>query len=126
VTLKEKNSFFLFFSRYVSQLDLFHEELLYPILVDKIQWKTTREDVALTAFPDRMMYLQNKKRELSLFANALADCHILRSSCTEAHTRLHRALGQTTPVDYQQRDRLKQKLIAGYQQLVDWLATGYP
>jgi hypothetical protein len=30
-------------SRYVSQLDLFHEELLYPILVDKLKLKTSRK-----------------------------------------------------------------------------------
>lgn len=110
-------------SRYVSQLDLFHEELLYPILVDKLKWKTTREDIAIVSLPDRMKYIQREKEELRIFASNLLKCHQLRSSSTEAHTRLNKILDRTNPVKWQERDTLKKQLCGAYQELVDWLIT---
>ncbi|MDZ7964933.1 MAG: hypothetical protein RM368_08135 [Nostoc sp. DedSLP03] len=110
-------------SRYVSQLDLFHEELLYPIIVDKLKLKPSREDVLKMALPDRMEYIhtQLQEKKLSIFATALLKCHKLRSSSTEAHTRLHKILDPTNPVGWHERDALKKYLCGAYQELVDWL-----
>ncbi|WP_292736327.1 RNA-directed DNA polymerase [Nostoc sp. JL31] len=110
-------------SRYVSQLDLFHEELLYPIIVDKLKLKPSREDVLKMALPDRMEYIhtQLQEKKLSIFATALLKCHKLRSLSTEAHTRLHKILDPTNPVGWHERDALKKYLCGAYQELVDWL-----
>jgi hypothetical protein len=121
-----ENSYLVNPSRYVSQLDLFHEEVLYPILVDKLHWKGTRGELAQVAFPDRARYFLANKVELASFGSAVLECHRLRSSCSEAHTRLHRQLITTSPITWRQRDGLKKRLGAGYQELVDWLAAGCP
>jgi hypothetical protein len=121
-----ENSYLVNPSRYVSQLDLFHEEVLYPILVDKLHWKSTRDELAQVTFPDRAKYFLANKVELASFGSAVLECHRLRSSCPEAHTRLHRQLITTSPITWRQRDGLKKRLGAGYQELVDWLAAGCP
>ncbi|MBE9207791.1 hypothetical protein IQ244_14940 [Nostoc sp. LEGE 06077] len=108
-------------SRYVSQLDLFHEELLYPILVDKLKWKPNREDIAKVSLPDRMKHIQSKEQQLQIFASNLLKCHQLRSSSTEAHTRLDKILDPTNPIKWNERDTLKKQLCGAYQELVDWL-----
>jgi hypothetical protein len=113
-------------SRYVSQLDLFHEELLFPILVDKINWKSSKAELVKVSLPDRMLQLTKNKNNLTVFVGALLDCHHLRSSCTEAHTRLHGVIDITNPVGWRQRNALKKKLSAGYQELTDWLIAGCP
>ncbi len=119
-----QNSYLVNPSRYVSQLDLFHEELLFPILVDRLRWKSDRAELAKVAFPDRMESLRKTKNELAVFADTLLECHRLRSSCTEAHTRLEKVMDRTSPVNSRQRDSLKKSLCAGYQQLADWLSAG--
>lgn len=119
-------SFFTNPSRYVSQLDLFHEELLFPILVDKVKWKNSKAELVKVALPDRMTQLTKNKNNLTVFVGALLDCHHLRSSCTEAHTRLHGVMDVTNPVSWRQRNALKKKLYAGYQELTDWLIAGCP
>lgn len=110
-------------SRYVSQLNLFHEELLFPILVDRLNWKSSRGEVVKVALPDRMKYLQKNRNQLSTFANELLACHDLRSSSTEAHTRLHQVLETTSPISWRQRDGIKRKLCGAYQDFADWLST---
>jgi len=121
-----ENSYLVNPSRYVSQLDLFHEELLYPILVDKLYWKSTRDELAQVAFPDRVRYFLAHKVGLASFGSAVFKCHHLRSSCPEAHTRLHRQLIATSPITWRQRNGLKKRLGAGYQELADWLLAGCP
>ena len=116
-----QNSFLVNPSRYVSQLDLFHEELLFPILVDKLRWKLTREELVKVELGNRIEYLSKNVRALGSFGDALRQCHDLRCSCTEAHTRLHRQLTATSPVTWRKRDGLRKHLRAGYQELVDWL-----
>lgn len=108
-------------SRYVSQLDLFHEEILFPLLVDKLKWKASREDLAKVALSDRMTYLMNNHENISLFASAILECHRLRSSCTEAHTRLDKVTDITSPVTWRQRNQLKKNLCGAYQELSTWL-----
>ncbi len=110
-------------SRYVSQLDLFHEELLYPILVDKLKLKNSKEEVAKMSLPSRMGHIQSQEQQLGIFASALLKCHDLRSTSTEAHTRLHKILDATNPVNPHQRDVIKKQLYGAYQQLVDWLTN---
>ncbi|MEO7840386.1 MAG: RNA-directed DNA polymerase [Anaerolineales bacterium] len=94
-------------SRYVSQLDLFHEEILFPLLVDKLKWKASRQDLAMVSLPDRMTYLRNNHVNISVFASTLLECHRLRSRCTEAHTRLDKVTDITSPVTWRQRNELK-------------------
>lgn len=110
-------------SRYVSQLDLFHEELLYPLLVDKLKLKTSREEVAKVSLPDRMKHIQSQEQRLRIFSSGLLKCHDLRSASTEAHTRLDKILDRTNPVDWHQRNALKNQLCGAYQELVDWLSA---
>jgi hypothetical protein len=121
-----ENSYFANPSRYVSQLDLFHEELLYPILVDKMRWKGTDHELARVDLGDRIEYLAKNKKELAAFGSALVECHRLRCSCPESHTRLHKELTATAPVDWRQRDGLKKRLVAAYQELTEWFVTGCP
>jgi retron-type reverse transcriptase len=108
-------------SRYVSQLDLFHEELLYPIIVDRLKLKNSRDEAVKMALPSRMEHIRSKEQQLGIFASALLKCHDLRSTSTEAHTRLDKVLDPTNPVNWRQRDALKKQLYGAYQQLVDWL-----
>lgn len=108
-------------SRYVSQLDLFHEEILFPILVDKLKWKANKEELVKISLPDRMNYLRNNHSELTVFASAISECHRLRSSCTEAHTRLDKVTDITSPVTWRQRNDLKKNLSGAYQELSTWL-----
>jgi retron-type reverse transcriptase len=110
-------------SRFVSQLDLFHEEMLFFILVDKLKWKS-KDELVKVALPDRISHLIKNKTELATFGAALQSCHQLRSSCTEAHTRLHKVLDVTNPINWRQRNELKKKLCAGYQELVVWIENG--
>jgi hypothetical protein len=113
-------------SRYVTQLDLFHEELLYPILIDKLNVKPTRHELAHhVELGNRIDMLQKQKKELANFVGALLDCHRLRAN-PETHSRLHRELTETRDVTWQARNALKKKLCAGYQELVDWLILGCP
>jgi hypothetical protein len=113
-------------SRFVSQIDLFHEELLFFILVDKLQWKNSDQDLVLAPFPNRIKYLVNSKSELRNLSVAMQTCHKLRSSCTEAHTRLHQVVATTQPISISQRDALKKNLLAGYQELTNWVEDGCP
>lgn len=108
-------------SRYVSQLDLFHEELIYPLAVDVLKLKESYEDLSGIAFPDRLKMIQKGVSELSTFSSALLRCHALRSQSTEAHTRLHRCLDHTVPIDIRKRDNLKKSLCAAYQELSSYL-----
>ncbi|MEH2276724.1 MAG: RNA-directed DNA polymerase [Nostoc sp.] len=108
-------------SRYASQLDLFHEELLYPILVEKLKLKPSREDVAKMSLPSRMQHIHSQEQKLRIFASGLLKCHDLRSSSIEAHTRLDKILDPTNPVSWHERDALKKQLCGAYQELVDWL-----
>jgi len=110
-------------SRYVSQLDLFHEEILFPLLVDKLKWKSSKQDLAQVSLPDRMIYLRNKHESMSVFAGAILECHRLRSSCTEAHTRLDKVTDITSPVTWRQRNEMKKNLCGAYQELSTWLIT---
>lgn len=112
-------------SRYVSQLNLFHEELLYPILIDKLNVKLTRHELAHVELGNRIDMLQKQKKELANFVGALLDCHRLRAN-PETHSRLHRELTETRDVTWPARNALKKKLCAGYQELVDWLILGCP
>ncbi|HSX80871.1 MAG TPA: hypothetical protein VLQ80_20170, partial [Candidatus Saccharimonadia bacterium] len=112
-------------SRYVSQLNLFHEELLYPILIDKLNVKPTRHELAHVELGNRIDMLQKQKKELANFVGGLLDCHRLRAN-PETHSRLHRELTETRDVTWQARNALKKKLCAGYQELVDWLILGCP
>jgi hypothetical protein len=108
-------------SRYVSQLDLFHEELLYPIIVDRLKLKNSRDEVAKMALPSRMEHIRSKEKQLGIFTSALLKCHDLRSGSTEAHTRLDKVLDPTNPVNWRQRDALRKQLDGAYQQLGEWL-----
>jgi hypothetical protein len=108
-------------SRFVSQLDLFHEELLFSLLIDKLKWKASRQELVQVSLPDRMTYLRNNHGSLSVFASALIECHLLRSSCTEAHTRLERVTDATAPITWRQRNGLKKNLCGAYQELSTWL-----
>jgi retron-type reverse transcriptase len=108
-------------SRYVAQLDLFHEEILFPLLVDKLKWKANRQDLAKVSLPDRMVYLRNNHEYVSVFASAILECHRLRSSCTEAHTRLDKVTDITSPITWRQRNELKKNLCGAYQELSTWL-----
>jgi hypothetical protein len=108
-------------SRYVSQLDLFHEELLYPLIVDVAGLSDSYENLSKIAFPDRLRIIQKQVPELSTFASAGLQCHTLRSKSTEAHTRIHKCLDPTVPVNAKQRDNLKKTLCAAYQELMSYL-----
>jgi retron-type reverse transcriptase len=114
-------SFLINPSRYVSQLDLFHEEILFPLLVDKLKWKPNKQDLAKVSLPDRMTYLRNNHEYVSVFASTILECHTLRSSCTEAHTRLDKVTDITSPVSWRQRNALKKNLCGAYQELSTWL-----
>ncbi len=107
-------------SRYVSQLDLFHEELLSPLLVDKLKWKASRQELVKVSLPDRMIALRNNHDKLSVFASALIECHRLRSRCTEAHTRLEKVTDPTAPITWRQRNELRKNLCGAYQELSTW------
>lgn len=113
-------------SRYVSQLNLFHEELLYPIFVDKLKLKNTREEAAKVALRNRIEMIQKEvlqkgKPKLGTFASALLECNDLRAKSTESHTRLHGLLDPTNPISWHERNALKKKLCGAYQELTDWL-----
>jgi hypothetical protein len=112
-------------SRYVSQLDLFHEELLYPILVDWVKLKPSRDDLAIVEFSNRIDMLVKNKRELRTFAGAISACRDLRAN-PETHSRFHRQLTYTNEVTWRERDNLKRQLCGGYQELVSWIAKGCP
>lgn len=118
-----ERSFLINPSRYVSQLDLFHEELIYPLMVDVLRLKESYEELSRTDFPDRLKMIQKGVSELSTFSSALLRCHALRSQSTEAHTRLHRCLDYTVPIDLRKRDNLKKSLCAAYQELSSYLLT---
>jgi len=122
---KAENSYLVNIDRYISQLDLFHEELLYPILVDILKIKPTREELAKVELTNRIETLIKNKKELIGFGGALQECRLLRAN-PEMHTRLHHQLIVTSSVSWQQRNALKKKLIAGYQELVNWLIAGCP
>ena len=107
-------------SRYVSQLDLFHEELLYPLLVDKLAVKNRHEDLAQVEFTDRINMVGKKEPKLSTFAGAIAECRRLRAN-PETHSRFHRQLTYTNPISWRQRDGLRRRLAGGYQELVQWI-----
>jgi retron-type reverse transcriptase len=120
-----QNSYLVNPSRYVSQIGMFHEELLYPIMVDKLRLKGTREELAKVELTNRLDFLQSHTKGLAAFAGGLIACHSLRAN-PETHTRLHSELTQTTPITWRQRDALKMKLQGAYQELVDWMTAGYP
>ncbi len=122
---RAENSYLVNPSRYVSQIDLFHEELLYPILVDKLTVKSTRQELAQVELANRIEMLQKQKKQLASFVGALFESHRLRAN-PETHTRLHRGLTATNMVTWQQRNALKKRLSAGYQELADWLIAGCP
>lgn len=109
-------------SRYVSQLDLFHEELLYPILVDILQVKNARDELAKVELTDRIKMLSSKEQDLAAFAGAIGACRKLRAN-PETHSRFHGELTYTSNVTWRQRDRLMRTLAGGYQQLVSWLES---
>jgi hypothetical protein len=120
-----ENSYLVNPSRYVSQLDLFHEELLYPIMVDELRLKSSRAELAKLELTNRIEHLQKQKRELATFSGALLACRRLRAN-PETHTRLHHQWTVTNPVSWQQRDGLKKMLSGGYQELADWVSAGCP
>jgi retron-type reverse transcriptase len=120
-----QNSYYVNSSRYVSQLDLFHEELLYPIMVDKLGLKSTRDELAKVELTDRLATLKKNTKELATFCGAMITCHHMRAN-PETHTRLHHELTVTTPITWRQRDGLKMRLRGGYQELVDWITAGCP
>jgi hypothetical protein len=117
------------YDRYVNQLDQFHEELLTPILVDKLGEKSSREELAKVEYGDRidMLASYSKKNNglLGAFVSAIQECRSLRRN-PETHPRFHRVLPETTHVTWRQRDFLKKKLIAGYQEFTNWLIAGCP
>ena len=119
-----ENSYLSNPSRYVSQLDLFHEELLYPILVDKLKLKSTKSELAKVEFANRIEMLARSKQELTTFAGAIAACRKLRAN-PETHSRFHRELTYTKSITWRERNGLKKKLCGGYQELIDWMAGGY-
>lgn len=120
-----QSSFLVNPDRYIAKLDLFHEELLYPILVDKLSLKKSRKELAQVEWTDRIRMLISNKPELINFGGALQECRLLRAN-PETHTRLHKQLTVTNSVTWRQRNTLKKKLRAGYQELVDWLIAGCP
>ncbi|YAF94929.1 MAG: hypothetical protein AB3A66_20440 [Nodularia sp. CChRGM 3473] len=71
--------------------------------------------------PSRMQHIHSQEQKLCIFASGLLKCHKLRSSSTEAHTRLDKILDPTNPVGWHERDVLKNQLCGAYQELVDWL-----
>ena len=106
-------------SRYVSQLNLFHEELLYPIFVDKLQLKSSKEDAKSVALRNKLDMILKKiqsegEPKIGTFISVLLDCNDLRAKGTEAHTRLHGSLDFTTSMDWHQRDSLKKRLCGAY------------
>lgn len=122
-----QTSFLVNPSRYISQLDLFHEELMYPIMVDKLQIRATRTELALATLGSRIDML-NKSKEgqgLRTFVGAIATCHQLRAN-PETHSRFHNNLNHTARIKPRQRDNLKTQLRGGYQQLVNWMEEGCP
>lgn len=119
-----ENSYLSNPSRYVSQLDLFHEELLYPILVDKLKLKNSKSELAKVEFTNRIEMLAKNKQELTTFAGAIAACRKLRAN-PETHSRFHRELTYTRSITWRERNGLKRKLSGGYQELIDWMAGGY-
>ncbi len=115
-------------SRYVSQLNLFHEELIYPIVVDKLKLKNSKDEIKGVVWRDRLHMVQKKIKDegnpkLGTFISVLIDCNDLRAGGTEAHTRLHGSLDFTSPIDWHQRDSLKKRLCGAYQELADWLGS---
>lgn len=113
--------------RHVNQLDQFNEELIAPIIVDVLGLKNSREELALVEYGDRIKMLRDfsksKDNLLGAFISGIQECRLLRRN-PETHPRLHRVLPETTHVDWRQRDLLRKKLIAGYQELVNWLIAG--
>jgi hypothetical protein len=112
-------------SRYVSQLDLFHEELTSAIMVDKLQIKSSRHELAQVEWSNRIDMLQKNKEELRTYAGAIAACRRLRAN-PETHARFHREVKYTSPISWRQRDNLKAMLRGGYQELVNWIEAGCP
>ncbi|NJM76990.1 MAG: hypothetical protein HC852_15880 [Acaryochloridaceae cyanobacterium RU_4_10] len=53
-------------SRYVSQLNLFHEELLYPIFVDKLQLKASKEEAKTVALRNKLDMILKKSRVITI------------------------------------------------------------
>ncbi|MEP0885634.1 RNA-directed DNA polymerase [Trichocoleus sp. ST-U3] len=103
-------------TRYVSQLHLFHEELLYPIFVEKLKFKNTREEAAKIAMRNRIEMIQKEvlqKGEVKLgnFASMLLACNDLRAKSTESHTRLHGILDPTNPISWHERDSSKSNYV---------------
>ena len=117
------------YDRYVNQLDQFHEELLTPILVDKIKKKSSREELAQVEYGQRIEMLASFSKEknnlLGAFIVSVQHCRSLRRN-PETHPRLHRVLIETPHVTWRERDYLKKNLIAGYQELTNWLIMGCP
>lgn len=109
----------------IHEYDSVDLDVLYPILVDKLSLKKSRKELAQVEWTDRIRMLISNKPELINFGGALQECRLLRAN-PETHTRLHRQLTVTNSVTWRQRNTLKKKLIAGYQELVDWLIAGCP
>ena len=120
-----ETSFLVNPSRYVSQLNLFHEELLYPILVDKLKLKKSDNELALTEFGNRVEMLHKHKKELASLAGGIINCNLLRAN-PETHSRFHNQLIETSHVTPKKRNDLKKRLMGGYQELTDWLIAGCP
>lgn len=116
--------------RYVTQLDQFHEEILTPILVDILKLKSTREELlSQVEYGKRIEMLlsfsSKNSNFLGNFVGAIQECRSLRRN-PETHSRVHRNLAETTSVNWRQRNLLKKKLMAGYQELSNWLVAGCP
>lgn len=115
--------------RYVTQLDQFHEEILMSILVDTLKLKNTREELISVEYGNRIEMLTSFSSKnnnfLGSFVSAIQECRSLRRN-PSTHPRLHRDLSETTSVTWQQRNSLKKKLMAGYQELTNWLVAGCP
>jgi hypothetical protein len=115
--------------RYVTQLDQFHEEVLTSIIVDVLKLKSTREELfAQVEYGKRIEMLASFSAKnnnlLGTFVGAVQECRSLRRN-PETHPRVHRNLAETTSVNWRQRNSLKKKLMAGYQELTNWLIAGY-
>ncbi len=117
-----ENSYYSNPSRYVSQLDLFHEELLYPIMVDILKITSTKEDLAKVEAANRIETLRKNEPNLVAFSGSIGECKKMRAN-PETHTRFHKQLTHTSKITWQERDRLKKILAGGYQQLISWLES---
>jgi len=117
---QSENSYLSNPSRYVSQLDLFHETLLFPLLVDKLAAKSSYQELTNVELTNRIEMLGNKEPRLTTFVGSIKECRRLRAN-PETHSRFHRQLTYTNPITWQQRNALKRRLIGGYQELTQWL-----